>query len=208
MIVARTGLAAFFMMALLGPATSAVGTVPPDGARFQPGRYLVDARRTTVHFRVKSLFGRYEGDFIEPVGDVVIAAGRTGRAEIDISFPVSRLTTGDASTDQMLKGSTFFDMDRHPTIRFTASNAPTEGETLRIDGKLDMHGRTRPITIAARFAGSGPEDGGQHISLRFTGKASVKRSQFGMGFGRPFVANRVDLNIDATFRLAPPSSSG
>lgn len=182
----------------------AVAQSAPD--RLAPGRYDVDFHRTIVHFQVKSLFGAYQGDFIEPTGTVIIDPARPGHAAIDVSFPVSRLTTGDASTDQMLKGSSFFDMERYPTIRFTASDAPIGSiDRLRVEGQLTMHGQTRPITVTARFAGvdmpsPATEPGANEPGLRFTGEASVKRSQFGMGFGRPFVANRVDLTIDATFR--------
>lgn len=195
-------------MLLLVPAQlPATASAPQD--RYPPGHYEADFHRTTVHFQVKSLFGSYQGDFVEPTGTVVIMPDRPGHAAIDINFPVNRLTTGDASTDQMLKGSSFFDMERYPTIRFVADDAPLGGdETLKIDGKLTMHGQTHPVSVTARFAGvSAEEEGSVHPGLRFTGEASVNRSQFGMGFGRPFVANRVDLTIDATFHpVLPPAA--
>lgn len=188
------------MTALLLAPASVAGSSPAS-ADFPPGRYAVDTRQTTVHFRVNSLLGAYQGDFVEPTGQVVISPDRPGRAKIDISFPVARLTTGDSSTDQMLKGSSFFDMDRYPIIRFTADDTPISGDKIQVSGRLNMHGQTRPLTINAQFAGSRIDEGSPHPSLRFTGDASVKRSQFGMGFGRPFVANRVTLTVDATFRL-------
>lgn len=193
---------AFLTMLLLVPGFPAA-TAETAQDRYPPGRYEVDLRRTIVHFQVKSLFGSYQGDFAEPTGTVIIDPARPGHANIDVSFPVSRLTTGDASTDQMLKGSSFFDMERYPTIRFAADDAPISGgETLKVEGKLTMHGQTRSISVTARFAGVTAEQASDQPSLRFTGEASVKRSLFGMGFGRPFVANRVDLTVDATFRRA------
>ena len=186
---------------LLMPASAEVTSETP-AYDFSPGHYAVDRAHTTVHFRVSSLFGAYQGDFIEPTGEVLIEPDRPRHAHIDISFPVSRLTTGDASTDQMLKSASFFDSDRYPTVRFTADDAPIGNDQLKIDGHLTMHGQTRPLSITARFAGIRMEEGATHPSLHFTGEASVKRSEFGMGFGRPFVANNVDLTIDATFRLS------
>ncbi|SCW91336.1 Polyisoprenoid-binding protein YceI [Sphingobium faniae] len=193
--------AACLSMLLLVPAASAptAGLGQPP---YPPGAYEVDSRRTRVHFQVKSLFGGYQGDFLEPTGTVTIDPRRPNRADIDISFPVSSLTTGDASTDQMLKGGSFFDMEHYPAIRFAANDALIgQSDLLTVNGQLTMHGRTRTIAIAARLAGLDPDIlSDARPTLRFIGAASVKRSQFGMGFGRPFVANRVDLSIDATFR--------
>lgn len=182
------------------PLPFAAQAMPVSAARFQPGHYAVDTVQTRVHFQAKSLFGAYKGDFVQPMGAVAIDPQRVDHAAIDIRFPVGRLTTGDASTDSMLKGSSFFDTDHYPEVRFAASDATIgSGDTLRIDGKLTMHGQTRPIAIAAHLAGISPDPVTGHPRLHFTGEASVRRSQFGMGFGRPFVSNRVDLDIDATF---------
>ncbi|MFY9349386.1 YceI family protein [Sphingobium sp.] len=180
---------------LLAPAATGTGL-------YQPGRYAVDADATRVHFHVKALVGKYEGDFRAPEGAVTIDPATPDRAAIDIVFPVGKMTTGDASTDAMLKGGSFFDMERYPTVRFTAENAPlagTESET-RIAGRLTMHGQTLPTTLSVRLVGVTPDEAPGIATLHFMGTMSVERSKFGMGFGRPFVADRVDLSIDAVFR--------
>jgi polyisoprenoid-binding protein YceI len=191
-----TALATALAFVLLAPMATADSTQ----YRYPPGHYLVDFHATTVHFRVKSLFGAYEGNFIEPTGSVAISPDRPEKADIDISFPVSRLTTGDASTDQMLKGSSFFDMEHFPTVRFVADGTPIQGgDTLQVEGALTMHGQTRPVVVTAHMTTADPAQNVAETGLHFTGEASVKRSLFGMGFGRPFVADKVDLTIDATF---------
>ena len=183
--------------------TGVIALTPAAGVPglYQPGRYTVDPAATHVHFHVKALVGKYEGDLREPTGEVVIDPGLPDRASIDISFPVETLTTGDASTDAMLKGESFFDMRRYPTVRFTADAAPlatTAGDT-RIDGQLTMHGITLPTTLAVRLVGVTPDEASGISTLRFTGAMTVERSKFGMGFGRPFVADRVELAVDAIF---------
>lgn len=169
---------------------------------YAPGRYVVDAAATRVHFHVKSLIGKYEGDFVEPQGDVVIDSAHPDRAVIDIEFPVAKMTTGDASTDAMLKGDSFFDMEKFPTVRFAADDAPlvrADGET-QISGQLTMHGQTQPATLAVRLTGVTPDEAPGLSTVHFTGAMTVERSRFGMGFGRPFVSNMVGLDFDAIFR--------
>ena len=183
--------------------TGVIALMPAAGAPglYQLGRYTVDQAATHVHFHVKALVGKYEGDMREPTGEVVIDPDHPDRASVDIRFPVETLTTGDASTDSMLKGESFFDMRRYPTVRFTADSAPlatAEGDT-QIDGQLSMHGTTLPTTLAVRLVGVTPDEAPGISTLHFTGAMTVERSKFGMGFGRPFVADRVELAIDAIF---------
>jgi polyisoprenoid-binding protein YceI len=195
--------ALLFSMVALAPASATpIMAPPPHAALYAPGRYAVDSAATRVHFRVKALVGSYEGDFVSPQGMVTIDPATPDRADVDISFPVEKLTTGDASTDAMLKGDSFFDMAHFPTIRFTARNAPlVNGETeTPIDGELTMHGQSRPVVLTVRLIGITPDEAPGLSVLHFSGTLPVERSRFGMGFGRPFVADRVDLTIDAIFR--------
>ncbi|BBD97968.1 polyisoprenoid-binding protein [Sphingobium amiense] len=192
---ARARLLTLIGVMALAPAASAPGL-------YQPGRYAVDGAATRVHFHVKALVGKYEGDLRDPQGEVAIDPARPDRADIDIRFPVDKLTTGDPSTDAMLKGGSFFDMAQYPTVRFAAEGAPlasAQGET-RIEGRLTMHGVTQPTTLTVRLTGVTPDEAPGISTLHFTGTMAVERSHFGMGFGRPFVADRVDLSVDAVFR--------
>jgi polyisoprenoid-binding protein YceI len=200
-------LALLSSMIALVPATAAPPVIPPPApmvraALYAPGRYPVDSEATKVHFHVKALVGGYEGDFLAPEGSVVIDAARPDRATVDIRFPVEKLTTSDASTDAMLKGDSFFDMAQYPTIRFTAKDAPLVGgdAPTPVAGELTMHGQTRPVTLSVRLVGTTPDEAPGLSVLHFTGTMTVERSHYGMGFGRPFVSDHVDLTIDAIFR--------
>ncbi|MFD2428402.1 YceI family protein [Sphingobium scionense] len=173
-------------------------------ALYAPGRYAVDNNATKVHFHVKALVGGYEGDFTQPEGMVMIDPARPERADVDINFPVEKMTTGDASTDAMLKGDSFFDMAHFPTVRFTARDAPLAGSdsATTIPGELTMHGQTRAVALSVRLTGVTPDEAPGIATLHFTGSMSVERSHYGMGFGRLFVSDKVDLTIDAIFHRA------
>ncbi|HUD92396.1 YceI family protein [Sphingobium sp.] len=192
------------MVALVPAAAMPPVPAAPQAAAvlYAPGRYQVDSQATKVHFHVKALIGNYDGDFVEPEGAVVIDPAKPDRASVDIAFPVEKLTTGDTSTDTMLKGESFFDMDKFPTVRFAAQDAPlaSSDTPTPIAGELTMHGQTRPVTLSVRLIGVTPDEAPGLSVLHFAGTMSVERSHFGMGFGRPFVSDKVDLTIDAIFR--------
>lgn len=96
---------AILLIGMIALVPAAQAGPPP---LYGPGHYQVDDMATRVHFHVKALVGGYEGDFVAPEGMVVISPDRPDRAAVDIQFPVEKMTTGDASTDAMLKGDSFF----------------------------------------------------------------------------------------------------
>ncbi len=197
-IAARSGL--LLGMTLLVPQ-SAIPQSTHVPLPWPAGRYRVDSGATRVHFHVKALIGGYDGDFVMPDGSVSISAENPGRAAIDIAFPVEKLTTGDSATDAMLKGDSFFDNQHFPNIRFVARNAPLVERNMSVQfpGDLTMHGQTHPVTLSIHLVGGTSEKTSHPSALHFSGTTTVERSQFGMGFGRPFVSNRVELTIDALF---------
>lgn len=184
-------------MMTFGPATANSQPV----SLFAPGHYQVDSAATKAHFHVKALIGGYEGDFVAPEGSVTIDESHPGRAVIDIRFPVDRLTTGDESTDAMLKGASFFDVKHFPTVEFTATDAPivTTSAATPVAGQLTMHGQSRPVTISVRLTDTTAGDAEHGAALHFSGNLTIDRSQFGMGFGTPFLSDRVNLTVEAFF---------
>ncbi|MBZ9648398.1 YceI family protein [Sphingobium sp. 3R8] len=191
---------AALLLSIVALAPAATAPTP----LYAPGTYRVDNLATRAHFHVKALVGGYEGDFVAPEGAVVIDPAQPDRATVDIVFPVEKLTTGDASIDAMLKGDSFFDMAKFPTIRFMAQNAPLarSDAPTPIAGELTMHGQTRPVTLSVRLVGTPPDEAPDLSTMHFSGAMTVERSQFGMGFGRPFVSDKVDLSVDAIFSRA------
>jgi polyisoprenoid-binding protein YceI len=186
----------------MGASVAALLSVPALSApaAIAPGVYAVDSQQTNVAFSVRQFaISRLTGQFVAPTGALVVDAARPDRARIDISFPIARLTTGKPSADRLLKGGTMFDAARYPQARFVASNVPIGGATATVEGTLMLHGVTRPLSFPARLTGARTDAASGATTLSFTGDATINRSDFGMGFGRPIVSNRVDLVISASF---------
>ena len=70
-----------------------------------------------------------------------------------------------------------------------------------ITGNLTLNGVTKPVVLTATFYGAGtlPEMMGGKESVGFTARATIKRSDFGLGFGVPMVSDAVALDIAAGF---------
>ena len=75
-----------------------------------------------------------------------------------------------------------------------------------IVGDLTLNGRTRPVAIQARFTGAGAMMGSEQVG--FSGRAVIKRSDFGVSTGIPLVSDEVELDLTAAFmKKAEPESA-
>jgi polyisoprenoid-binding protein YceI len=110
-----------------------------------------------------------------------------------------KLTSGNfvvnmRSVDPALRGSSMFDVERHPTAVFQSTGMTRVGEaTWRVAGNLTLRGVTRPLAFDSEV--SWPEMGHMIATSSFT----IDRREFGIGNG---VARAADALVDDDIQLA------
>jgi polyisoprenoid-binding protein YceI len=119
----------------------------------------------------------------------------------------------DGFMDQ-LAGTRFLEAARFPEMAYRSTKIERTGaKTLRISGDLTLHGVTRPVTLNATYNGGyagHPMD--PHARVGFSAQGTLKRSDFGIGFGIPApgttmgVSDEVNVIIEAEF-TGPPLNS-
>jgi polyisoprenoid-binding protein YceI len=128
-------------------------------------------------------------------GKIVTAGGVTTPSQVDVVLQAAALTTHDAKRDADLRGDHFFDVARYPQITFDSDRVRTTGpQTFSIDGRLTMHGVTRPITFDAHATGV-PGDASGKRRVHYDAVGSFRRSDYGMTYARGVVGNVVKLNV-------------
>jgi polyisoprenoid-binding protein YceI len=170
------------------------------GAGAQPARadvvWSVDPAGSTVTLSAKELIVSKVGGTIPIVsGKVVTAGGVTTPSRVDVVLQAAALTTHDAKRDADLRSDHFFDVARYPQITFDSDRVRATGpQTFSIDGRLTMHGVTRPITFDAHATGvSGGASGQRRVHYDAVG--TFRRSDYGMTYARGVVGNVVKLNV-------------
>jgi polyisoprenoid-binding protein YceI len=179
-----------------------------DATRVAAGSYKTDPSHTLIGWRVDHLgFNDYFGIFGDVTGTLTLDPKKPNASKVDISIPISKVTTASAGlTAHMLRAGTdggkpdFFGpapADAH----FVSTNVTAKGTTAKIVGNLTLNGITKPLTIDASFSGAGkmaPQMGGKEM-IGFHGKTMLKRSDFGINGGIPFVSDQVMLDITVAF---------
>ena len=97
-------------------------------------------------------------------------------AKLDVDIPLATATTANSDYDGEMRGDAFFDAARFPQAHYNATKFRSlGGNRYAADGVLSLHGIDKPVTLAFTWT-----PGVQPV---LTGKATVKRLDFGIGGG-------------------------
>ena len=162
-----------------------------------PERFTIDPRHTYPMYEVQHLgISLQRGRFKKTRGQVTIDT-QAGTGSIDVSIDVASVDSGDPKLDEHLRGNDFFKAAKSPEIVFRSSDLAFEGgELKRVAGELTMAGATHPATLEVAFfrCTTHPVVKRKICGGEFT--ARVKRSDWGMTYGIPGVADDVVLRIN------------
>jgi polyisoprenoid-binding protein YceI len=176
-----------------------------DAAAAEPEVFRIDPELTRAefavdHFWVTTLRGR----FGRASGTIVLdSAGRAGT--IDFTIDAHSVDTGWTVRDDFIRGEHMFDASRFPQMRFRATELAFDHTGLtRASGELTMHNITRPVAVKIERMECAPEGQGEGNRCGVSVVSSIKRSDFGMSFGLPFVGDDIDLSFHLTARRVSP----
>lgn len=177
-----------------------VGCGEPSLKAATAGTYILDQTHSSVIARVPHLgysysvfrFGKAEANLVwnpaDPAKSKLTASVETG----SIETPVEGFAK-DLAGDSMLKSAAF----PKATFESTAfrQTGPTSG---KVDGRLTLLGRTRPVTFDVHLVGAGTGFGDKP-RLGLEAKAAIQPQEFGLppAFDRP-----IALVLDVEFERA------
>lgn len=158
--------------------------------------YLVDPGHTYAGFEIDHLgFSTQRGQFNRTSGSIDFdIEARSGR--IDIRIDAASLNTGFDLRDEVLRGESWFNTKAFPDILFRSQKVIfDEDKLIAVEGTLVMLGEARPMRLdITRFKC------GFNLALRKRGcgadaQGVLRRSEFGLHNGLPFIGDDVRLRI-------------
>ena len=111
------------------------------------GTWRLDPERTSVHFRTRAAWLiRAKGT--RQATDGTAKVGADGRVSAKIVFDAASIDTKIKKRDDHLRTGDFFDVAHYPEITFTVAELrPVPSGDLKLAGKLEVHGRSTPLTL-------------------------------------------------------------
>lgn len=162
----------------------------------------IDTAHTSVGFvarhmglsKVRGQFSSFRGEIDGDPGDITSAKGWF---EVDLDS----IDSGNADRDAHLKSADFFDVEKHPTMRFESKRIERNGDGYRVVGDLTIKDVTKEVVLDYEHGGDLQDPfGNRKIGGSLTG--TVKRSEWGLTWNVPLdsggwlVSDNVKLEVD------------
>lgn len=203
---AAIGLAGLSIAALNAQDAPRPGAV--DVAAVASGAYTADPGHSMVAWHVSHLgFNDYIGIFGDVTGTLVLDKDNIGASTVDVTIPIASVTVPSAGLKDHLTragrdgGAPDFFGPEPVAAHFVSTMVHSTGATTaQVMGNLTMNGVTKPVTIDATLSGMGTNGMSRKATLGFHGRATIKRSEWNLGWGTAFgIGDDMPLFISVAF---------
>lgn len=175
--------------------TAALATAS-TAALAEPLSYKIDPSHTNViaqwnHFG----FSNPTAHFGDADGTLVYDADDVAASSVEVTLPLSGLSSYTAKFDQHLRSSDFFDAAAFPLATFESTRVEAVGEgKLKVTGNLTIKDITKPVVLDVTLNKVGVHMNKQP-AIGFDATTTVKRSDFDLGMAAPMVSDEVEIRI-------------
>ncbi|KJY83909.1 hypothetical protein TW81_06165 [Vibrio galatheae] len=143
--------------------------------------YMIDTKgaHASVNFKVSHLgYSFIKGRFNTFDGEFSYDPANVSASKVMVNVDTTSLDSNQAERDKHIRSSDFIDASKYPKATFTSTSVVDKGEgKLEVNGDLNLHGVTKPITIDATFVGAGQDPwGGQRAG--FYGTTRLELADF------------------------------
>ena len=178
------------LLAALLAAATATAFADPVTYQLDPAHTNVVASWNHLGFSNPVMhFGDAEGTLVYDAEDV-------GASSVTVTLPVAGLDGFTDAFNQHLLSAELFDAAKYPQITFASTRVEAAGEgKLKVTGDLTIKGVTREVVLDATLNGAGPHPMAGREAIGFDATATVKRSEFGLGYAVPAVSDRLVLRV-------------
>lgn len=167
-------------------------------------KWVVDPSHSEIQFKVKHLMiTNVTGSFGIFTVDASTEDEDFSKAVISFTADAASISTGNEQRDGHLKSADFFDAEKFPQLKFTA----TKYENIDNDGSYELHGdltikeTTKAIKLSVEFGGIVKDPYG-NTKAGFTINGKINRQDFGLTWsaiteaGGVLVSDEVKINCE------------
>ena len=199
-LLSSLALAAGVALAVTGPACAQLATDVPAGT------FKIDPTHASVTWKVMHMgLSNYTARFARVDGTLVFDPAKPETSKLTASVDPLSIKTDFPFVEKedfdkkLAKGAEWFNADVAKTITFTSTSVKMTGaKTADVTGDLTLLGVTKPLVLKVTFnGGMAAHPMSKKPAIGFSATGSVKRSEFGLKGGLPFVGDDVALLIEA-----------
>jgi polyisoprenoid-binding protein YceI len=165
-------------------------------AQAAPSTYNIDNSHTYPHFTYSHLGYSIQTHKFDKTSGKVVMDFQAKTGSVDVTIDATSVNTGFPLFNEHLQGEDYFDTAKYPTITFKSSDMTFKGnKPVSLSGDLTVKGVTRPVTLEVTHFKCMPHPMLKAPACGGNATTQVKRSDFNMGKGAPFVSDEVTLTL-------------
>ena len=161
-------------------------------------KYTLEKNHTSVMW-IADHFGysKVSGKFTDISGEIVFDEKKPQDSSVQVEIKTDSIATGLPKFEEHLKSKDFFDVKNFPTAKFVSKKVVVDKKNnAQIIGDLTLLGITKEVTLKAEFNKSAPNPMSQKPTIGFSAKTTINRSDFGLKYAIPNIADKVELVIE------------
>jgi polyisoprenoid-binding protein YceI len=175
-----------------------------ERSELRGGAYRLDPDHAILLWKVDHLgFSTFVGRFDRLDATLDFDPERPEAAILDVVVDTASISTHVPGFADDLRGSSWFDVERFPEARFSATTITVTGpDTGTVTGDLTLLGVTRPVALDVTFNGGAQSLLTGRYTLGFSATTTFDRTAFGLSTLAPAIGREVTLEIHAEFGAA------
>ncbi len=173
---------------------------------FEPGvrirthhQYRIQPQMSQIEFRVDSPIGEISATFHDFAGSFSVQQSKQEDTPVLMNVNTDSLDTHSGFIGAMLKGESFFDVEKFPTMTFSGTTFEWINQNCAVlKGIMTIKNVSREVTFYVELvqddtAANTISDKGDRLTMKAT--ASIKRSDFNIDTLLPVVSDDVHLYV-------------
>ncbi len=165
--------------------------------------FTLDPSHTNVVWSANHFgFSNPSGKFAKVEGTVTLDEAKPANSKLNVTISTASIVTGIEKFDEHLKSKDFFNAEKFPVATFVSDKVEVTGkDTAKVHGNLTLLGVTKPEVLDVKLNKIGENPMNKKKTAGFSATTTIKRSEFGMGYGIPNVSDDVKIAIEAEATL-------
>jgi polyisoprenoid-binding protein YceI len=160
------------------------------------GNWTVDAAKSRLGFTATWSGEAFNATFKSWKADITFDPADIGHAKAVVTIDLASEFSDSPDNDDGLKGPQGFSTSQFPAAKFeTTGFVFTGGNAYIANGRLTLHGMSKPVSLPFTLTIKGNQ-------AHMTGKATVLRTDFGLGQGEwaapTPIAHEIVITVDLT----------
>ncbi|QOG11524.1 YceI family protein [Arcobacter sp. FWKO B] len=146
---------------------------------------VIDGGHSEVGFSIKHLMiTNVKGKFTDYDGDIEFDTKGKKFTKFDATVKAASIDTGIEKRDDHLRSADFFEVDKHPDIKFVMNSYEKKTDSSGVlKGNIEIRGISKPVELNATINGIVKDMSGK-TKIGFSIDGQINRKDFGLNWNR------------------------